>query len=89
MTFLKKSAVLFSVATVVGLVFLMCAPLNDILVAVKIKSGMLPDWMDIPDLPTNVTRGIKKFVFFAGYARSGHSIIGALMDAHPHVVIAH
>ena len=32
---------------------------------------------------------VKKFVFFVGYGRSGHSIIGALMDAHPHVVIAH
>ena len=33
--------------------------------------------------------GIKKFVLFVGYERSGHSIVGSLMDAHPHVVIAH
>ncbi len=38
-----------------------------------------------PDLVARV----EKFVFFVGYARSGHSIIGALMDAHPHVVMAH
>ena len=40
-------------------------------------------------LTPDVIRGIKKFVFFVGYARSGHSIVGSLMDAHPHVVIAH
>ena len=33
--------------------------------------------------------GIEKFVFFVGYARSGHSIIGSLMDAHPNMIIAH
>ncbi len=38
--------------------------------------------MDISQLVATV----KKFVFFVGYARSGHSIIGSLMDAHPHVV---
>ena len=32
---------------------------------------------------------IEKFVIFVGYARSGHSIIGSLMDAHPNMVIAH
>ena len=33
--------------------------------------------------------GIKTFVFFLGHARSGHSIVGSLLDSHPHVVIAH
>ena len=33
--------------------------------------------------------GIEKFVIFVGYARSGHSIIGSLMDAHPNMIIAH
>ena len=40
-------------------------------------------------LPQNVISGVKKFVFFIGYPRSGHSIIGSLLDAHPNVVIAH
>jgi hypothetical protein len=31
---------------------------------------------------------IKQFVFFVGYARSGHSIIGTLLDAHPHIIIS-
>ena len=48
----------------------------------------------ISDLKTDVLSpqviaGVKKFVFFIGYGRSGHSIIGSIMDAHPHVVIAH
>ena len=40
-------------------------------------------------LPQNVISGVKKFVFFIGYPRSGHSIIGSFLDAHPNVVIAH
>ena len=33
--------------------------------------------------------GVQKFVFFVGYERSGHSIIGSMMDAHPDMIIAH
>jgi hypothetical protein len=32
---------------------------------------------------------LQRFVLFVGYPRSGHSIIGSLLNAHPHVVIAH
>lgn len=32
---------------------------------------------------------VEAFVFFAGWQRSGHSIIGSLLDGHPDVVIAH
>ena len=42
-----------------------------------------------PTLPLNVINRIEKFVFFIGYPRSGHSILGSFMDAHPHVAIAH
>ena len=31
---------------------------------------------------------LKYFLLFVGYARSGHSIVAALLDAHPHVVIS-
>ena len=41
------------------------------------------------NLSPQVINGVKNFVFFVGYERSGHSIIGALLDAHPHVVIAY
>ena len=33
--------------------------------------------------------GVEKFVFFIGNPRSGHSIIGSMMDAHPDMIIAH
>ncbi len=31
----------------------------------------------------------KSFCIFLGYSRSGHSLVGALLDAHPSVTIAH
>lgn len=33
--------------------------------------------------------GVRAFCLFVGYPRSGHSLIGALLDAHPDVVIGH
>ena len=32
---------------------------------------------------------VEKFVFFIGYAKSGHSVISSILDAHPKVIIAH
>jgi hypothetical protein len=32
---------------------------------------------------------VEKLVLFAGYRRSGHSLVGALLDAHPDVAMAH
>ena len=46
------------------------------------------DGIAYPHLSSQVIDGVKSFVLFVGYGRSGHSIIGSLMDAHPHVVIA-
>ena len=40
-------------------------------------------------LSQSAVEGVEKFVFFAGYPRSGHSMIGSVMDAHPNMVIAH
>ena len=40
-------------------------------------------------LPKYVIDHIKTFVFFLGYAHTGHSIVGSLMDSHPHMVISH
>lgn len=34
-------------------------------------------------------RNVEKFVLFVGYPRSGHSIVGSMMDAHPNMVISH
>lgn len=32
---------------------------------------------------------MERFTFFIGYGRSGHSIVGSIMDAHQNVIIAH
>lgn len=32
---------------------------------------------------------VERFCFFIGYGRSGHSLIGSLLNAHPEVVISH
>ena len=40
-------------------------------------------------LPSGVINGVKAFVFFLAYSRSGHSIVASLMDSHPHMVISH
>jgi len=34
-------------------------------------------------------KSLSGYCFFIGYPRSGHSLIGSLMDAHPEMVIAH
>ena len=49
----------------------------------------LPTIASFTPLPKKVVNGVEKFVFFIGYPRSGHSIIGSMMDAHPDIVIAH
>ena len=47
------------------------------------------DHEDYGSLPDYVIRGVNRFLFFVGYARSGQSIVASMLDAHPHVVIAH
>jgi sulfotransferase family protein len=34
-------------------------------------------------------RDIKTYCMFVGYPRTGHSLIGSLLDAHPRIIIAH
>lgn len=34
-------------------------------------------------------RNVRRFCLFVGYPRSGHSMIGAMLNAHPRMVIAH
>jgi hypothetical protein len=40
-------------------------------------------------LSTEVLGRIRVFLFFVGHARSGHRIIGSLLDAHPRIFISH
>jgi hypothetical protein len=37
----------------------------------------------------NDFRHVQRYCMFIGYPRSGHSLIGSLLSAHPHCVIAH
>ena len=39
-------------------------------------------------LSPEIQSRIETLALFIGYARSGHTLIGALLDAHPHIVIA-
>lgn len=32
---------------------------------------------------------VERFCLFVGHGRSGHSLVGALLDAHPNVIVAH
>jgi len=52
----------------------------------KIKGSFDPD---LPTLSPETINGVKTFAFFIGYPRSGHSIVGSLLDAHPHIVMSH
>jgi hypothetical protein len=51
--------------------------------------AMLTSGVGFSNLSLSVVNSVEKFVFFVGYARSGHSMIGSVMDAHPDMVIAH
>ena len=33
--------------------------------------------------------GVETFVMFIGYPRSSHSLVGAILDAHPQIIIPH
>ncbi|PSP19753.1 MAG: sulfotransferase family protein [Cyanobacteria bacterium SW_5_48_44] len=34
-------------------------------------------------------QNVDKYCMFIGYPRSGHSLVGSLLDAHPNIIIAH
>ena len=40
------------------------------------------------ELPPSVIDHVKTFVFFLGHSRSGHSIVGSIIDSHPNMVVA-
>ena len=39
-------------------------------------------------LPVEVCDDVETLIMFIGYPRSGHSLIGSLIDAHPHAIVA-
>ena len=42
----------------------------------------------VESLSSSEIEQIKVLTFFLGHSRSGHSIVGTLLDAHPHMIIA-
>ena len=52
----------------------------------KMKGSFDPS---LPTLSPEAINGVKTFAFFIGYPRSGHSIVGSILDAHPHIVMSH
>jgi hypothetical protein len=54
--------------------------------------GLVPEWLHSRRLARQGRGrfdGLQAFVLFVGYPRSGHSLVGSLLDAHPDVAIAH
>ncbi len=47
------------------------------------------DLASIKPLSKETIKHVEKFVVFVGYPRSGSSITGSLLDAHPNAIIAH
>ena len=57
--------------------------------AQKNKFSRIKDTPPFSPLPPAVISGVKLFVLFVGYGRSGSSITGSILDAHPNVIMAH
>lgn len=51
--------------------------------------GQLPKREEVNWPTREVYDKIRTFVMFIGYPRSGHSLVGSLIDAHPHAVVSH
>lgn len=85
--------VLFSIALTLLLVFLSDythpQEKRDLLPPAKAPKVYKPLQKGLPVLNQNATDGVRTFVFFIGYPRSGHSIVASCLDAHPDAVVAH
>ena len=47
-----------------------------------------PDVIDKNRLPQSVIDGVKYFAVFIGFGRGGTTLVGALLDGHPNIVLA-
>ena len=43
----------------------------------------------IKDVPERKYSSVETFVLFTGHPRSGHSMVGAMLDAHPRAIVSH
>ena len=65
------------------------AMISNITKTYKSSAVMIPfEGKHMINLPEKVVSGVRLFVLFVGYPRSGHSIIASLLDAHPNVIVA-
>ena len=63
---------------------------------VEKNEGKLPDCrsrrefhsVKVPQLEPRIWDGVKLVLLFIGYRRSGHSLVAALLDAHPNIILA-
>ncbi len=60
----------------------------------KLKTGLELAWRYLPSLAGGAWNrkrflDLESYCMFIGYPRSGHSLIGALLDAHPEMIVAH
>jgi len=95
----KLSLQLLALIALGVIVFLLCERYNRIETTNGRALGTLTDTRAVgtggrskasfEPLSQSEVDGVEKFVSFIGYGRSGHSFIGAIMDAHPNVVIGH
>ena len=37
----------------------------------------------------DIFKSVERYCMFIGYTRSGHSLVGSLLDAHPNIIIGH
>ena len=49
----------------------------------------LLDESNFPSPREDIYSKVETFVMFIGYPRSSHSLVGAILDAHPEVIIPH
>ena len=54
------------------------------------KSSLQKSSSNLPEkLSRRVINRVKLFVLFVGHAHSGHSVVGSILDSHPHIVVSH
>lgn len=58
--------------------------LSKISILFKYCSSLLKGWINY-----KLFECIRTYIMFIGYPRSGHTLIGALLDAHPNMIVAH
>ena len=61
-------------------------PLNSMPINMNEKPLKHPEWRPLNDSDID---GLQSFLFFIGWPRSCHSVIGSMLDAHPNIIVAH